>query len=330
MPKRTDQGARRRVCIGIAAGVLAPPFMARAQQREKVFRVGALASTGGTAWDAFGQAMRELGYVEGRNLVIEARFARGQPDRFPALAAELVDAKVDVIVTSSTQASLAAKGATTAIPIVMALSAYPEKMGLVESLARPGGNVTGFTNVAAQLSGKRFELLRQLAPRVSRLAMLWDPSSRIEVMALPDNKAAAAAIGMKLVSIEVRGRDDYAAAFAALKAQHADAITVNGNPVNFANAKQIAEFIVGSQLPSVFDVRLFVDAGGLFSYGTDYLDLFRRSAGYVDKILKGARPGDLPVQQPTKFELVINARTAKALNLAIPGELQLRADAVLQ
>ncbi|MEJ8855537.1 ABC transporter substrate-binding protein [Variovorax robiniae] len=321
---------RRAFIGGVAAGVFALAFMARAQQRVKVFRVGTLASTGGTAWDAFRQSMRELGYVEGRDLLIEERFAQGQPDRFSALAADLVDSKVDVIVTSSTQASLAARSATTSIPIVMALSAYPEKMGLVESLARPGGNVTGFTNVAPQLSGKRFELLLQLAPKVSRLAMLWDPSSRIEVTAMPDNKAAAAAIGMELVSVEVRGRDDYVAAFAAVKAQRADAITVNGNPVNFANAKQITDFIVGSQLPSVFDVRLFVDAGGLLSYGTDYLDLFRRAAGYVDKIFKGAKPGDLPVQQPTKFELVINARTAKSLNLAVPSELLLRADQVLQ
>ena len=321
---------RRAFIGGVAASILAPPSMAFAQPRTKVWRIGTLASVDGTGWDAFRQALLDLGYAEGRNIAIESRRAQGRPERFPELAAELVALGADVIVTSSTQASLAVKRATSTIPIVMAISAYPDKIGLVESLARPGGNVTGFTNVAPQLSGKRLELLKQMAPKASRLAAMWDPSSQIEAFAFPDLKAIAAAAGLEILSIEVRQPEQYAAAFAAAIAGRADVMHATGNPISFANSKLIADFALGNQLPSIFDSRLFVDAGGLLSYGPDLVDLFKRAAGYVDKIFKGAKPGELPVQQPTKFELVVNARTAKTLNLAMPSEMLLRADEVIQ
>ncbi|MEJ8822180.1 ABC transporter substrate-binding protein [Variovorax humicola] len=321
---------RRAFIGGVAASILAPPSMAFAQPRTKVWRIGTLASVDGTGWDAFRQALLDLGYAEGRNIAIESRRAQGRPERFPELAAELVALGADVIVTSSTQASLAVKRATGTIPIVMAISAYPDKIGLVESLARPGGNVTGFTNVAPQLSGKRLELLKQMAPKASRLAAMWDPSSQIEAFAFPDLKAIAAAAGLEILSIEVRQPEQYAAAFAAAIAGRADVMHATGNPISFANSKLIADFALGNQLPSIFDSRLFVDAGGLLSYGPDLVDLFKRAAGYVDKIFKGAKPGELPVQQPTKFELVVNARSAKALNLAMPSEMLLRADEVIQ
>lgn len=321
---------RRAFISGVAASIFASPVVILAQHRSKVSRIGTLASNDGLAWDGFRRQLLELGYVEGGNLTLESRWAQGRPDRFPALAAELVDLKVDVIVTSSMEASFAAQRATRSIPIVMALSAYPDRMGLVDSLAHPGGNITGFNILAPELAGKRFELLKMMAPKVSRMALLGNPASRIEVFAFQDTKAAALANGIELLSIDVRGPDDYPTAFAAVIAGRADAIHAVGNPVNFAYTQLIADFAFKAQLPSSFEQRLFVDAGGLISYGPNFIDLFRRAAQYVDKILKGSKPDELPIQQPTKFELVINARTAKALNLAVPGSLLMRADEVLQ
>ena len=321
----------RRAFIGsIAGGLLTSPPVTFAQQHTKLPRVGILGSTYGTFWDGFRRGLRELGYVEGRNITMEWRWAEGKADRFPELATEFVELKVDVIVTSSTQAALAAKQATSSIPIVMAVSSYPEKMGLAESLARPGGNVTGFSNVSPELMGKRLELLKVIAPKVSRVAVLWNPASRIEPYGFREMLAGGAAVGMEIQSIEVRTPDDYPAAFATVTASRADALHAFGNPVNFKHPQLIADFALRNLLPSSYEERGFVEAGGLLSYAPSFIDLYQRAASYVDKILKGAKPGDLPIQQPTKFECAINSKTAKALGLTIPRSLLLIADQVIQ
>jgi putative tryptophan/tyrosine transport system substrate-binding protein len=322
----------RRTFIGtLAGGLLASPFPTFAQQPTKLLRIGILGNNSNTPdWEGLRQGLRELGYVDGRNVTMEWRWSEGKTERLPALAIELVELKVDIIVASSTQAIRAAKDATSTIPIVMAVSAYPDKIGLVESLARPGGNVTGLTNVSPDLMGKRFQLLKEIAPKVSRVAVLWNPASPVEPLGFRAVQAAGTAAGVVVQSIEVRTPDDYAAAFANVTASRSDALYAFGNPVNFTNRQLIVDFASKSRLPSLYDERLFVDSGGLLSYGPSFIDLFRRAATYVDKILKGAKPADLPVEQPTKFELVINLKMAKALGLAIPPSLLLRADEVIQ
>ena len=320
----------RRAFIGsVAGGLLASSLVTFAQQHTKLPRIGILGNTYGTPWDAFRRVLRELGYLEGRNITMEWRWAEGKADRFPELAAELVELKVDLIVTSSTQAALAAKQATSSIPIVMAISSYPEKMGLAQSLAHPGGNITGFSNIAPDLLGKRLELLKKIAPKVSRIAVLWNPASQIEPYGFRDMLAGAAVVGVEIQSIEVRTPDDYPAAFATVTGSRADALHAFGNPVNFKHPQLIADFALRNLLPSSYEEKLFVEARGLLAYGPSFIDLYQRAAGYVDKILKGAQPGDLPIQQPTKFEFVINSRTAKALNLTIPESLMLLADEVI-
>lgn len=234
------------------------------------------------------------------------------------------------LVASGTPAVRAAKQATSTIPIVMAVSSYPDKIGLVESLARPGGNVTGLSNVGPELMGKRLELLKEIAPRVSRVAVLWNPASPVEPLGFRETLAAAAVAGVEIQSIEVRTPDDYPAAFATVTASRADALHAFGNPVNIKNRQLIADFALKSRLPGMYEERLFVESGGLLSYAPSFTDLFRRAATYVDKILKGAKPADLPVEQPTKFELVINLKTAKALGLTIPQTVLLRADELIQ
>jgi putative ABC transport system substrate-binding protein len=256
---------------------------------------------------------------------MEWRWSEGRTDRLPALALELVQLNVDVIVVTSTQAARAAKQATSKTPIVMALGAYPDKIGLVESLARPGGNVTGLSNVAPDLMGKRFQLLKEVAPRVSRVAVLWNPASPVEPFGFSDTMVAATANGLEIKSIEVRTPEDYPAAFTTVTASRADALYVFSNPVTFRHRQLIADFALKSRLPSICEEKSFVESGGLLSYGPSFFELLRRSATFVDKILKGAKPADLPVEQPTKFELVINEKTAKAVGLTIPQSLQLQA-----
>ena len=253
------------------------------------------------------------------------RWSEGKTERLPTLALELVQLKVDIIVVAGTQATRAAKDATSTIPIVMAVSAYPDKIGLVESLAHPGGNVTGLSNVAPELFGKRFQLLKEIAPKVSRVAVLWFPESPAEAVSFRDMLAAAAAAGLEIQSIEMRTSDNYAAAFAAAMGSRADALYVSAHALHTKNRQLITDFALKSRLPSMYEERLFVDAGGLLSYAPSFIDLYRRAATYVDKILKGAKPGDLPIEQPTTFELVINPKTAKLLGLTIPQSLQLRA-----
>jgi putative ABC transport system substrate-binding protein len=322
--------ADRREFIGSVAGcVLAAPFAAIAQPSARLPRIGILANYEGPPWDGFRSGLRELGYVEGRTLLIEWRWADGRADRYPALASELVQAKVDLIVTSGTPAALAAKQATASIPIVMTISAFPEKVGLVESLAHPGGNITGLSHASPEVSGKRLQLLKQLAPKTVRIVVLGDAASTIDVLAFRESQAAAAALGIELQRVDARMPDDHAAAFAAVTASRADAMYVIGNPANFKNRQAIADFALRSRLPSSYEERAFALAGGLLSYAASYPDLYFRAATYVDKILKGAKPGELPIQHPTKFELVINLKTAAAVGLTIPPPLLLQADEVI-
>ena len=321
----------RRMFIGtLAGGLLASPFTTVAQQPTKLHRIGVLGNVDVPPWEGLRQGLRDLGHVDGRNITMEWRWSEGRPDRLPALALELVQLKVDIIVASSTQAAQAAKQATSTIPIVVVLSSYPDKVGLVQSLARPGGNVTGLSTFAPELMGKRLELLKEIAPKVSRVAVLWNPTSPVEPLGFRETLAAAAVAGVEIQSIEARTPDDHPAAFATLTASRAEALIAHGNPINWQNRQLIADFALKSRLPSIYEERIFVEASGLLSYAPNFTDLFRRAATYVDKILKGAKPADLPVEQPTKFELVINLKTAKALGLTIPQTVLLRADEVIQ
>jgi len=321
---------RAALTVVLALGLLATPLAAEAQQAMKVYRIGVLGNENNPPWDGFRRGLRDLGYVDGRNLSMEWRWSEGKPDRFPALAMELVALRPDVIVASGTQGVRAAMEATSAIPIVMTTSSYPEKIGLVKSLSRPGGNVTGLSNVGPELSGKKLELLKEIAPKVSRVAVLWNPASTVEPLALQELLTAAPAVGVEIQSVEVRSPDDFSAAFAAVSSSRVHAMLALGNPINFKGRQLIADFALRNRLPSIYDERLFVDAGGLMSYAPSFTDSIRHAATYVDKILKGAKPADLPVEQPTKFELVINARTAKILGLTIPQSVLLRADEIIQ
>jgi putative ABC transport system substrate-binding protein len=302
---------------------------ADAQPAPRVFRIGTLGNDNSPVWEGFRQGLRELGYVEGRNVAIEARWSGGSPDRLPALARELVALNADVIVASSMQAIRAAKDATATVPVVMVLGSFPDKLGLVESLARPGGNVTGLSTLVPQLIAKRVELLKELVPKASRLAVLVDPSNPIEALGLRELVLAAETFGMKVQSFPARTPEELPANLAAAVSSGADALWAFGNPVNFRSRQLITEAARKNRLPSMFDERLFVETGGLVSYGPSYSEQFRRAASYVDKILKGAKPAELPVEQPLTFELSINRTTATALGLTIPSAVLLRADRVI-
>lgn len=316
--------------VALAFILLIPAEGVEAQVAAQVHRIAVLGNQNNPPWEGLRQGLRDLGYVDGRNVTIDWRWSEGFTDRLPALAAELVALKPDVIVASGTQAVRAAMQSTGTIPIVMAVSAFPDKIGLVQSLARPGGNVTGLSNVAPDLNGKRLELLKEIAPKVSRLAVLWNPASPVEPLGFRELLAAAAVAGVEIRSIEVRSPDDFEAAFAAIASSNADALMAFINPINFKGRHLIGDFALANRLPSILDERIFVEAGGLLSYGPSFIDLYRRAAVYVDKILKGAKPADLPVEQPTRFELVINLKTAKALGLTIAPSVLLRADQVIE
>jgi len=330
----------RRAFIGtLAGGLLAAPLAAEAQQAAKVTRIGYLSPNLAASPhlpEAFRQGLRDLGYVEGRNVVIEYRDAEGKPERLPALAAELVALKVDVIVApASTLAALTAMQATKTIPIVFAGVGDPVTSGLVTSLARPGGNVTGLTGLGPELVGKRLELLTQAVPGVSRVAVLSRPGAlgeRTDKDMLKGVEGAGRALGVRLQFVEARGRgpEDFDRAFSDMTRARASALTVLPSAMFFNERRRLVDLAAKNRLPAVYPLREFVDAGGLMSYGPNFADLFRRAATYVDKILKGAKPGDLPVEQPTKFELVINLKTAKALGLTIPQSLLGRADQVIE
>jgi putative ABC transport system substrate-binding protein len=297
-----------------------------AQPAGKVYRIGFLAGY----VEAFRQGLRELGYVEGRNVVIEYRYGHGNNDRLPALAAELLRLAVDVIVTEGTNATGAAKHATRSVPIVMALVSDPVGTGLVESLARPGANITGVTSLALALAGKQMELLKEVVPNLTRLAVLWNPAHRPSAVAMERIIVDARSLRLELQQIETHGAGDLERALTEASHRRPGALLPLSTPENDSQQARIAEFSLRDRLPAIYTKTAFAEAGGLMTYGARYTDLFRRAAGYVDKILKGAKPADLPIEQPTKFELVVNLKTAKALGLTIPPSLLLRADEVIQ
>jgi putative ABC transport system substrate-binding protein len=327
---------RRRVFISLLGGAAVGwPVAANAQQTAKIARIGWLGDrpAAGPRLEAFFQGLRDLDYVEGRNLVIEYRYAEGKPERYPALAAELVALKVDVIVSANTLGTLAAKQATKTIPIVFIGAADPVQSGLVTSLARPGGNATGLSALSPELVGKCLELLTQAVPGVSRVAVLWQPGAqgeRTDKDMLKGADVAARALGMRLQFVEARGPTEFDRAFSDMTRARADALTVLGSAMFNNERRRLVDLAAKNRLPAVYSGRASVDAGGLMSYGPNIADLWRRAATYVDKILKGAKPADLPVEQPTKFELVINLKTAKALGLTIPPSLLGRADELIQ
>ena len=330
----------RRTFLGALTGsLLTSPLAAEGQPAGKVPKIGLLSTTplehpqARAGLDQFRQALGELGYVEGQSIVIEHRSAEGRVERFPALAAELVRLKVDVIVVFSTPSARAARQATTTIPIVAAAMQDPVRDGLVANLARPGGNVTGLTFLGLELVPKRLALLKEAVPGISRVAVLWHPGGLAERTGqemVKEAEAAARGLGLQLQLVRAEAPKDLDGAFAAMTRWRADALIPLPSPMLFAERKPIVDLAARHRLPAMYIAREFVDLGGLMAYGASQLDLIRRGATYVDKILKGAKPADLPVEQPTKFELVINLKTAKALGLTIPQSLLQRADQVIE
>ncbi len=280
--------------------------------------------------DAFRQGLREFGYIEGRTIHVEYRWAEGRFDRLPGLAADLVRANVDIIMALAIPAALAAEGATTTIPTVMVGVTQPVESGLVASLARPGGNITGLSSFSAEVSAKRFELLKELVPGLNRVAVLWNPANAGKAADWREVQAAARVLGVTLQSREVRGPDEFDRAFNVISKDRPDALFAVGDPLILQQRSQIVAFAARNHLPAIYEHRVYADAGGLVTYGPAFLELYRRAAAYVDKILRGAKPADLPVELPTKFELVVNLKTARALGLAIPPSLLLRADQVIE
>ncbi len=325
----------KKILVSILAVViLAFVHPAEAQQAKKVPRIGFLfgssLSANSARHEAFRQGLRELGYVEGKNIVIDWRSAEEKLDRLPALAADLVRLKVDIVLTGGSSPTRAAKEATTTIPIVMAQDADPVGSGFVASLARPGGNITGLSTLAPELSGKRLEILKEVVPKLSRVAVLGNSTEPGNAQMLGETERAAVVFGVKLQYVDVLSPKDIETAFRTASKARADAVLELPSFVFNSHRTEIANLEVKSQLPAVYPQREFAEDGGLMSYGVSYTDLFRRAATYVDKILKGAKPADLPVEQPTRFEFVINLKTAKALNLTIPQSVLFRADRVIK
>jgi putative ABC transport system substrate-binding protein len=316
--------------------LLATPLTVEAQQGAKVWRVGWLSNASSAApgmsagAQVFRSALRELGYVEGQNLAYELRWADGSRDRLAAFATELVRLKVDAIVAVGPPAIQAAKEASSVVPIVMVTSGDPAGLGFVGSLARPGGNVTGVSFLGEELTGKLLELLKQAVPRTSRVAVLWNPANGVHPGYLRDAEAAARFLGVTLQSVAIRGSQEFERALGRAHREHADALLLLLDPLFTANLRLIADLATKSRLPTIYGLRQLVDAGGLMAYGPSLAQMNRRAAGYVDRILKGARPGDLPVEQATTFELIISLKTAKALGLTIPPSVLARADEVIQ
>ena len=326
---------RRREFISLLGGAAAAwPLSAGAQQTGKVSRIGYLGASSASLerrnLDAFRQTLRDLGHIEGENINLEYRWADGDDSRLPGLAFDLVHLKVDVIVTVGTPGTLAAKQATNTIPIVFASSADPVKNGLVASYARPGGNVTGFTVLATELEGKRLQTLKDLVPGLSRVAVMLNSANPAVVGFYPQTQAAAAALGVTLQPVDVRRMDDLERAFSTIGGARPDAFVVLADRFLFAHRKEIVAFAAASRLPGMYPYREYVTAGGLLSYAPSDIDQFRRTAIYVDKILRGAKPAELPVQDPTKYELVINLNTAKALGLEVPFHIQQFADEMIE
>ena len=324
---------RRTLLLALGMS-LAWPAVINAQQPAKLRRIGFLSPFARTATvsseEAFRQGLRDLGWIEGKNITIEYRYAEGKQDRLPDLVADLVHLKVDVIVTSVGPDTAAAQKATRTIPIVTAAGATPGLLGPGGSLARPGGNVTGSSQLSGELVGKRLELLREIIPKLSRVAVLWNPQSTPSTTNWKEMQLPARQLGVELHSLEVRSSDDFEKAFNDAIKGRASALILTPDPLIDAHLKPIAEFAAKNRLPSVFHLTQFVEAGGLLAYGVNRPELFRHAATFVDKILKGAKPADLPIEQASKFELAINLKTAKAIGISLPQSLVLRADKVIE
>ena len=322
---------RRREFVTLVGGAMvAWPLVARAQPSGKIWRIGFIAHRYEEFYDPLFQGLRELGYTEGQNLVVERRYAEGRVERFKEFAAEMVQLKVDVIIVVTTPAALAARNATTTIPIVHPAAIDPVGTGLIASLAHPGGNVTGLAVLNAETSAKRLELLREVVPGLSRGAVLWNAANPANTLAWKETEGAGRALGVALQSHEVRGPGDFEGAFAMIAQQHPDILLVLQDALTLEYRKEIIGFALRERLPSMYVGKLWVEEGGLMSYGDRLPERYRRAADLVDRILKGAKPADLPVEQPTTFELAVNLKTAKAIGLNLPPAFLARADQVIE
>lgn len=330
----TRRSTRRAFLLAaLATGSVAIAFGARGQTQSKMFRIGYLATTapaGTVNTEAFREGLRERGYVEGRNIAIEYRWVEGTLDRLPGLAAELVRLKVDLIFAWGSPAVAAAKQATSTIPIVFAGVGDPVGSGFIASLARPGGNITGMSNLARGLSGKLMELLAQIVPGIKRVAVLRNPGNPLSVLQLKEVETAARALGLQIQRVDFHAPEDLESAFVSMRKERAAGVVLLADPTIVGHRRRVAELAAKYRLPAIFTGSAYAEAGGLMAYGANAPAMFRRAADYVDRILKGAKPGDLPVEQPTKFELVINGKTAKALGLTIPQALLIMADKVIE
>jgi putative tryptophan/tyrosine transport system substrate-binding protein len=329
-----DQLKRREFITLLGGTAVAWPLAAHAQQSGRVYRIGVLetapAASNVANFDALRKGLRELGYFEGQNLVLDYRSADGRPERFPQLAAELLRLNVDLIVTRGTPAVMAAKNATETIPVVMAASGEPVVAGVVAGLARPGGNVTGLSALTSELVAKRLELMRETVPGIRRIAFLQNMENSVAPSQWEEFKTAAPSLGFEAQLLDVREPEHIVGAFDTAIAQRVDAILVGNDTVTLANRRQVVELATKHRMPAMYHAREFVDVGGLMTYSVSFPDLYRRAATFVDKIFKGAKPADLPVEQPTKIELIVNVKAAKAIGLAIPESLLARADEVIE
>jgi putative tryptophan/tyrosine transport system substrate-binding protein len=322
-------GIRRREFVFLLGGAAAAwPLAARAQQSAKIPRIGIIDDS--PIWNAFRHGLRDLGYLEGQNIAFEYRYAGGLPDRLAWVAVELVHRPVDLIATFGTPPTLAAKQATTTIPIVMMGVGDPVGSGLVSSLARPGGNITGNTILGPEVAGKRLQLLKEVIPSLSRVAFLWNPDNASHPAQLAELRVAVEALGIKLLPVPVRSSDELDNAFSAMMRERPDAFLMTNDPFHQLSIGRIIDFLANNRLAGMFVTREVAVAGGLLSYGASLPDLFRRGAVYVHKILQGTKPADLPIEQPVKFELVVNLKTAKAMELSIPESFLLRADEAIE
>jgi putative ABC transport system substrate-binding protein len=331
----TCRTTRRKFLIALGAGALAAPGIARAQRPAQSYRIGVLQA--GTRVDAvklseepFLRGLAELGYAEGRNLVIDRRYAEGRLDRLPALAKELVALKPDLILAPASQPAATVKAVTTTIPIVFCFVTDPVAFGFAQSLARPGGNLTGLSNFSAVIAGKRIELLREIAPKLMRLCAWYNPDTVNDAIELSEVKRATAQFGMQFIALKARNPAEYDEATTATRKWGADAIYINSNPTSYAYRKQIIGFVAGLKMPAVYWNIDFAEDGGLIAYAPNFHDLARRAAVYADKILRGAKPAELPIEQPTKVELAVNIKTAKALGVKIPQSILVRANKVIE
>jgi putative ABC transport system substrate-binding protein len=319
---------RRRQFITLLGGAAAWPLAARAQQPAKLPRIGIIDES--PIWNAFRHGLRDLGYLEGQNIAFEYRYAGGLPDRLASVATELVNRPVDLIATFGTPPTLAAKQATTTIPIVMMGVGDPVGAGLIASFNRPGGNITGNTILGPEVAGKRLQLLKEVIPSLSRVAFLWNPDNASHPAQLAELRVAVETLGITLLPLAVRSSDEFDSAFAAMIRERSDGFLMTADPFHQRSIGRIIDFLANNRIPGMFLTREIVVAGGFLSYGASVPDLFRRGALYVHKILQGAKPADLPVEQPVKFELAVNLKTAKALGLTIPESFLLRADEVIE